>query len=235
MSQTPKTLVIFDVDGTLVYSETRDSQCFARTYQTIYGKPFPTIDWNRYPDVTDTVIFDSVIREHFQRAVDPEEVDVFQHHFVQGLQEMRVENPQDFRMVPAARDLVDHLHDDPDMLVGLATGGWRRPALFKLDYVGVNTEPMYKSFADGKYTRSAIIEEVLEQVGTLEMPIQKVVYIGDASWDVRTTRAMQMPFVGIRWRGDHATLQDLGAQQVITDYQDFGLFKKALDLAEPPA
>lgn len=233
--QTPKILVIFDVDGTIVYSERRDSQCFAQTYQTIYGKPFPTIDWLQYPDVTDTVIFSTVIRDHFQREVEADELTIFQDHFVEGLAAMRSLVPEGFRMVPAARELIDHLHEDPAYVVGLATGGWERPAMFKLDYMGINTEPMIRSFADGKHTREAIIREVLEEVERQRLPVSKVVYIGDAIWDVRTTRAMDLPFVGIRWRGDHAVLQREGVGQVLTNYQDFAEFKRALLLAEPPA
>ena len=33
-----KTLLIFDVDGTLVYSNRIDSQCFAATYEALYNK-----------------------------------------------------------------------------------------------------------------------------------------------------------------------------------------------------
>jgi len=49
-------LIIFDVDGTLVFSEKLDSRCFAATYQEVYRIPFPTIDWRKYPHVSDTTI-----------------------------------------------------------------------------------------------------------------------------------------------------------------------------------
>ena len=52
-----KTLIIFDIDGTLVYSNKVDSKCFSETYQQIYGEPFPSIDWRVYPHVTDHTIF----------------------------------------------------------------------------------------------------------------------------------------------------------------------------------
>ena len=77
-----KTLVIFDIDGTLVYSNKIDSQCFAQTYQRIYGLEFPTIDWTKYPHVTDTTIFKTVIRQHFDRAAEAEEMVEFQHEYV---------------------------------------------------------------------------------------------------------------------------------------------------------
>jgi len=51
-----KTLVIFDIDGTLLYSNKVDSQCFADTYEELYSEPFPTIDWTKFPHVTDDTI-----------------------------------------------------------------------------------------------------------------------------------------------------------------------------------
>ena len=72
-----KTFVIFDIDGTLLYSNKADSQCFADTYEEIYQKEFPTIDWRNYPHVTDTTIFQTVIQAQFGRAVEQKEVEVF--------------------------------------------------------------------------------------------------------------------------------------------------------------
>ncbi|MCB0568795.1 MAG: HAD family hydrolase [Phaeodactylibacter sp.] len=228
-------LVIFDVDGTLAYSERRDSLSFARAYENIYGRQFPTIDWRAYPHVTDTTIFDTVIREHFGRAVTDEEVECFQAHYMDLLREGRRAAPDAFREVAGARRLVEQLLAGGRHLVGVATGGWRRPAELKLGHVGINIGPELFSGADGKVNREAILEEVIARAQQLNGSAPtKAVYIGDAEWDVRTTRNMQLSFIGVRYQGDCEVLLKEGARHVIRDFQDTAHFERLLEMAEPP-
>lgn len=228
------TLVIFDLDGTLVYSNRIDSQCFAETYQTIYGRAFPSIDWHTYPHVTDTSIFATVIQQQFDREATPEEVDRFQHAFVELLRQHRQARPEAFCTVPGARELVHYLQAHPAYAVGIATGGWQRPALLKLEHVGIDRRPIFLRGADGLHRREDILDTVRQQALTAHPFIQKVVYIGDAKWDVTTTRNLQMDFVGIRREGDHEHLLREGATQVISDYRDQHAFLSMVALAAPP-
>ncbi len=229
-----KTLIIFDIDGTLVYSNRIDSLCFAETYRTIYQKDFPSIDWTRYPHVTDTTIFDAVIQEHFQRPSDPEEVQVFQDHFVTLIQEKRVREPHAFKEVPGARQAILNLLDHPDYEVGIATGGWERPARIKLTHVAIPHERIKLRGADGLVRREEIIQHVVDQSVNGGGGFRKIVYVGDAIWDVQTTRTMQMDFIGIRREGDAEVLMAAGADQVLADFIDFDFFCKAVTLAKPP-
>lgn len=229
------TLIIFDIDGTLLYSEKVDSQCFAETYQYIYGQKFPTIDWTKYPHVTDTNIFSTVIKQHFNRSSTIEEINTFQDHFVAMLKSRRARSPHEFFEVPGARRLLKKLGARNDFTIGIATGGWRRPALVKLQHIGIETTFFHMSFADGKMTREAIIQESIELAkAALDPPIQRVIYVGDAPWDVTTTRNMELDFIGVRRRGDKATLTNLGAQVVIQDYTDVNLFLESIERACPP-
>ena len=228
------TLIIFDLDGTLVYSNRIDSQCFAETYQSIYGQEFPTIDWHVYPHVTDTSIFSTVIQQQFKREVIPEEVHTFQTAFVNLLSERRKDNPEAFRMVPGARTLVHYLHDRQDYAVGIATGGWERPAKLKLDHVEINRNPIFLRGADNLHRREDILNNVKDRALKRHPGIQKVVYIGDAKWDVTTTRNLQMDFIGIRRAGDHEHLLQLGATQVVSDYLSIDNFLQTVHAAQPP-
>lgn len=227
-------LIIFDLDGTLVYSNRIDSRCFAETYQRIYGRVFPSIDWHVYPHVTDTSIFATVIRQQFGREVVEEEVHSFQDAFVNLLKQRRETSPEDFRMVPGARDLVHYLHQLPDYAVGIATGGWQRPATLKLDHVGIDRRPIFLRGADGLHRREDILETVRRQALEKHPQINKVVYIGDAKWDVTTTRNLQMDFIGIRREGDHEHLLREGATQVISDYREADTFLQMVARAKPP-
>ncbi|MEZ4993030.1 MAG: HAD hydrolase-like protein [Saprospiraceae bacterium] len=228
------TLIIFDLDGTLVYSNRIDSLCFAETYRTIYGREFPTIDWHVYPHVTDTSIFATVIRRQFQREVEAEEVETFQEAFVGLLKQRRVASPHEFCMVPGAREAIHRLHADPQYAVGIATGGWQRPAQLKLDHVQIDRTPIFMRGADGFHRREDILGNVRERALQAYPQIRKIVYIGDAKWDVTTTRNMQMDFVGIRREGDHDHLLREGAGQVISNYLNYDDFLTAVAAAQPP-
>lgn len=230
-----KTLILFDLDGTLVYSNRRDSLCFAETYQAIYSKPFPTIDWTRYPHVTDTTILTNVIRSHFGRDPRTGEFELFQERYVSLLVERRQESPDEFREVPHARTMLARLASDERYLLGLATGGWERPAQVKLAHIGVDPGIFLAAYADRHLTRPSIIGEALEKAFHAHEQISRVVYVGDALWDVHTTREMQMALIGIRVQGDREFLLREGVSHVMTDYGDWEFFLEAVEGACAPA
>lgn len=227
-------LVIFDVDGTLVHSERRDSAMFGRTYEEIYGKPFPSLDWSHFPHVTDDTIFQTAIRQHFQRAVVPEEIPVFQERYMNYLRASRRERPEQFMQIPGASTLVQRLLEDQRFELGIATGGWKAPAQIKLSHVSVPHQHMVLTGADGKTTREEILEETRELSTAAGRSFDKIVYVGDATWDVRTTRNLDWSFVGIRHRGDAAVLKKAGADIVLRDYEHYDTFVKAVAEARPP-
>lgn len=229
-----KKLIIFDIDGTLLYSNKIDSQCFAQTYEKVYQAKFPTIDWSKYPHVTDDTIFKTVIRNHFQREATLEEMNHFQNEFVALIQQKRKEKPQEFKEVPNSRKIVEHLLENDVYEVGIATGGWQRPAMVKLNHIGIPTNKLHMSFADGNPTREDIIKGVFQQTDAKKMSFEKVVYVGDAVWDVTTTRNMNLPFIGVRRQGDFDVLKKIGAQTIISNYQDIDLFMSAIESSETP-
>lgn len=200
----------------------------------VYKEPFPTIDWSKYPHVTDDTIFKTVIKEHFNRTASVEEIDSYRNVFVDLIIEKRNTNPEFFLEVPNARVTIEQLLADERYEVGIATGGWNKPAHVKLKHIGIPTENIMIKCADGCPTREDIINHVLNQAKARNLNFEKVVYIGDAAWDVRTTRNLNMPFIGIRRKGDHEKLLKLGAQIVLTDYRDYEQFLEAIDTAQPP-
>ena len=229
-----KKLIIFDIDGTLLYSNKIDSECYAQAYEMVYKEPFPTIDWAKYPHVTDDTIFKTVIQEHFNRIPSFEEMDSYRDVFVDLIKARRKTNPDEFLEVPNSRKTIEQLLKDDVYEVGIATGGWNKPAHVKLAHIGIPTENIMIKCADDCPTREDIINHVLNQANARNLNFEKVVYIGDAVWDVRTTRNLNMPFIGIRRKGDHEKLLDIGAQTVLTDYRNYSEFLQAVDNAQPP-
>ena len=229
-----KTLIIFDIDGTLLYSNKIDSQCFSDSYEAVFDYTFPSIDWRDYPHVTDHTIFGTVFKKQFNRLVTAEELDRFQTDFVNRMQQKRVETPEEFKEVPGARQTVDRLLSDDKFAVGIATGGWQRPAQFKLRHIGIDYTNIFDSYADYKETRDDIVNESIDNARKQHSDFQRIVYVGDAVWDVKTTRDMNLPLIGIRRNGDRHILEDEGATHILQDYSDYGAFMDMVEVAGVP-
>lgn len=228
------TLVIFDVDGTLVFSDRRDSQAFGQTYLEIYGKDFPSLDWNAFPHVTDHTIFRTAIKQQFNRRVRKGEIAAFQLPYLERLRKKRMEQPQHYQEVPGAAAMVACLQATPGFEVAVATGGWKVPAEVKLQHVGIDPQSMVLVGADNKDTREEIVQASIDYSQQNLQGIKKVVYIGDAIWDVHTTRNMGINFVGIRHREDLEVLQAQGVSVVLSNYLDQDRFFEMVDQAKPP-
>ena len=226
-----KTLILFDIDGTLIHSDRNDSLSFAETYEELFERPFPTIDWRRYPHVTDTTILNSVLQEHFGRTGSLQEVRVFQERYIARMQWKRWEDASPYQQVPFARETMERLLQNPAYQVGIATGGWKAPAYFKLRHLAFPVDDLILVGADEKLTREAILEEAIRLAGN---GFNRIVYVGDALWDVYTTYRMKLNFIGIRVKGDLELLQQQGVQHVFRDFSSFPAFEAALHEALPP-
>ncbi|MGK0365529.1 MAG: HAD superfamily hydrolase (TIGR01549 family) [Saprospiraceae bacterium] len=229
-----KTLIIFDIDGTLLYSNKIDSQCFSDSYEAVFDYAFPSIDWQDYPHVTDHTIFGTVFKKQFNRRVTEEELDRFQTDYVERMEQRRVKTPEEFKEVPGARQTVENLLKDDRYAVGIATGGWQRPGQFKLRHIGIDYTDIFDSYADYKETRDDIVNESIENAKKQHSDLQRIVYVGDALWDVKTTRNMGLPLIGIRRNGDHHVLANEGATHILQDYSDYGAFMEMVESAEVP-
>lgn len=227
--------VLFDVDGTLVYSGSRDSQTFAETYEVIFGAPMPGIDWHSYPHMTDTTILILMIQSQFNRPCQLDELQAFESLYVEKLAEKRRSQPDHYRMVPGAKAMVEYLSDQSNVAIGVATGGWYKPQALKLDHVSIKYDHLFFHGANGHVTREGILQAAIDEARYHHPEINRVVYVGDALWDVKTTRNMNMPFIGIRWQGDHHVLETAGAQHVLQNFSDQSAFLSALEQAQAPA
>ncbi len=234
MNNNQKTLVIFDIDGTLLYSNSIDSKAFAETYTKFYDRPPPSIDWKLYPHVTDTSIFDTMIQNEFGRKPDEQEVDAFRSQFVDLLRTKRLSNPEFFMEVDGAKAIIDKLHSLDEFELGIGTGGWKAPATLKLNHVNINTNNMFMSFADGHVTREQILQYSIDQAVAKNGQFKKIVYFGDAKWDVETTRNMELPFIGVRLKGDNEKLESLGAQHVMENYLNQNEVMEFIEESKPP-
>lgn len=230
-------LILFDIDGTLTATNGIDEVGYLAAFERVFSASLPTTDWSRYVHATDTAIMNQTLRDVRGTPATPDELALFEHTFVGELESGYERDPEAFREIPGAAALLQTIQSRPDLQAALATGGLRSSALFKLDKAGLNLDGLPAAFANDAESREDIANIAISRtLGEPHAPNETldIVYVGDASWDVKTSSALGMRFIGIGSDESRKALIGLGASVCLEDYQDQAAFLDALEAATVP-
>ena len=122
-------------------------------------------------------------------------------HFCKLLQEAYDAQPDSIREIRKAGHVLTNLCKQRHLSIGLATGGWKQSALFKLQCAGINIEGCTAaSFAQDALARQDIIGHTIRQMNekhVRKQALSDIVYVGDGNWDYLATKEMGIQFIGI--------------------------------------
>ena len=190
MNSPVSTIVLWDIDNTLLYTGGAGSRAMARAFVELYG----TADaFNRieFSGRTDTAIFFDAARAHgLPEAELMFERDRFREAYVPHLRATLVESDGSGGLMPGVRDLLDELSRQDGVRLGLGTGNFRGGGELKLRHYGVaNYFPgMLGGFGEDSESRDAVIATAIERMSNGRRP-ERVVVIGDTPHDVSAARA----------------------------------------------
>lgn len=226
-------LVVFDVDGTLTRTAGTgaDFVCYARALAEVWGIQTTRTECDALPHVTDRGAAEALAARHLGRQVAPEDMEPLQARFLELLTDALPDDPGTLA-VPGAAALLGHLRAEGHG-VAIATGAWEASARLKLLRAGIPVDDIPLAACDAFATREAIMLDAIERAGGRERHA-RVVYVGDAPWDVRATRGLGLPLVGVDCN-DSGRLDGHGVSVVLRDYTDLDVVLDALARAEPPA
>ena len=191
MDTTQKTATIFDVDGTLVESSGFDDELYVSAIRYVLGDVNLREDWNTYRHVTVTGILRQIMEENQIRVVSQmQEVrarfgELVSKYFQDG---------GECSPVAGATDLLNSLLNKNPHGVGLATGDWGHTASMKLLHAGFNLNDLVLTSGDDSEERVRIMQKCADTLGGF---YRRIVYVGDAEWDVRATRELGWHFIGV--------------------------------------
>ena len=227
-------LAIFDVDGTLTDTNGIDESSHLQAFREAYRIDNISTDWSQYENATDPGLIQEIFEDHFGRKPDPEQILHFRQTFLRILKSAAQNNHGAFREIQGALRMLELLADDPQWRIAIATGCFRESAFLKLEAAGIPFSGFPLASGDDGITRGEIIKQAIASGEAYyeAKSFSRIVYVGDAVWDVRTSKALHVPFVGI---GKNATRLDVeGARYVFPDYLNPGPFIQCLNNAQPP-
>jgi phosphoglycolate phosphatase len=173
-------LWLFDIDGTLLRSDSAGRRAMGRSFEALYGIPgaFDDVDFRGALD-------DGVLARACARWGVPLERERFVAHFegelVQAMDPSA--NPAQ-QLCPGVPGVLEALGGT----VGLVTGNWRVGARAKLGAFGLWDRFELGAFSDDGPTRGALVKVATARARAAGYPIQRVVMIGDTPNDVTAAR-----------------------------------------------
>ena len=180
---------MFDVDGTLIDSYDLDSACFIEAVEEVSGIQLDP-DWSGYRHVTDSGILNEVLG-----SIQSGEADRIKNEirliFIEKLRRSIRDHP--IREIPGAASFIASLKERDDLLVSIATGGWRESALLKLSSAGIDISSFPLATSSDRVSRVEIMRYAEQQAtGGKAMPC---IYFGDAWWDREACGQLGYSFV----------------------------------------
>ena len=183
-------LVMFDIDGTLVDSSQFEDDCFEKATRTVLGGGINT-NWASYEHVSD----EGIVRELLQGLGDDTERRAIRHRiraeFVSRIRGYVQKN--EVNEIIGASRLLNHLRQREDVVLALATGGWKSTAELKLSSAGLDFEGMAFASSDDHFDRVEIMKVAEGRTGIPSFSSRT--YVGDGAWDKAAAEALKFNFV----------------------------------------
>lgn len=226
-------LVIFDIDGTLVNSTEIDAECYVKSIQKEFGIDDIDERWETYENVTDAGIFDEIFVRANGRKPSGSEIDRQIKRFMALLREYHSANPSLLEEIGGAGDIIDRLKNDKNWMVGIATGAWRESALFKLASASLNFTGIPLATSSDRLSRKDILEKCIGDSKRVYKAneFDKIISVGDGVWDLWAAKELGLGFIGILSSGKNDIFEDSPA---VNNYLDQTEFFKCLEKAKIP-
>ena len=185
-----KTLVIFDIDGTLL--QTADLHHRIMTKILRDDGMDPTFQpWAAYPHYTDLGVLQVLSRHYRGRDLTRAELARYEGLYAAGLRDHLVQN-----LVPEVAGASALLADLREMGVAMAfaTGSLREMAKIKLSLLGLGDE-VHLATGGEHLTREEIVRDAACRA-VADAPFAAVI-LGDGIWDQKTAQNLGLPFVAL--------------------------------------
>ncbi len=229
-------LVMFDMDGTLTDSFSLDENCYVLAIQQALNLSDVVTDWESYPHTSASYCLKEIVRATRGRPPTAEESHAVQRRMIGLMDEISQRRGRGTSEIPGAAACVRELLQR-DFAVAIASGDWEATAHYKLTTAGIPFHNLPAAFCEVAHARTEIMGCALRSAAAHYgcESFERVVYVGDARWDVRACRELGWPLVGVAQGAHAARLKSFGATEVIADYRQFDEFLAALARATPPA
>lgn len=228
----PETLLLFDIDGTLVNSGGAGGRAVAAAFEEVYGKPIDlaSIDFRGRTDIS---LWREMLGSHgMDYAPADAALESFKRKYIELLKSMIQKS--DPRSTPGTKSLLECIGRKPAVALGLLTGNIEPGGRIKLEAVGLNRFFPVGGFGEDSEDRGEIARAAVrksEDFYAAKFPPDRIFVIGDAEADVAAARSVGARAVAVAtgW----TAMEDLtaaGPDFFFEDLRDMDAFLKMIGI-----
>ena len=211
-------LVVFDIDGTLVDSERLILDGFAYALRAVGQAPAAPEQVLSMVGLSLPVVMSRLMPDADEATIQAA-VNAHREHFFS----LRAERgAASVPLFDGAKAEIERLAAIPDVLIGAATGMARRGLDHVLDVHDLGRHFVTRQTADGHPSKPhpSMLETALAETGVAPA---RAVMVGDTTYDMEMAANAGIAGIGVAW-GHHprADLNAAGAQMVVDDFAALG-------------
>jgi phosphoglycolate phosphatase len=225
-------LVLFDIDGTLVLTGGAGMRALNRACEEVVGLA-NALDGVPLAGRTDWIILHDTIAK-VGRSLDDQLFHRLRARYLVYLREEITERGHGAKgVMPGVRELLGALEARPDVFLGLLTGNFEEGARIKLEHFDLWRFFRCGAYGDDASDRNALVPFALNRARTCglpDLPQQNILVVGDTPHDVACALAVGAVPVGVA-TGSYTVdqLRTSGAEIVFDDLSDTTAFLELVD------
>lgn len=232
MSASARTLVLFDIDGTLLDTHGAGKSAFIRALEAVFGWK-DDIRYIRFAGATDLDVLRQVARRH-GRELQDREIDAFFDRLPAELEQTT--RSATLTLYPGVRELLAALSCRDDAVVGLVTGNIEACARIKLDCFNLHGHFELGAFGHEHGDRREIARLAVRRADGHSRGgacIARRALIGDTPSDIEAAHAIAATAIAVA-TGVHPAveLRAAGADHVVDSLGDTGAILRLLGIGD---
>ncbi len=188
-----RNLIVFDIDGTVANSEKQHGESIEYGFEKT-GCHKVNRDWNSYKHVTDNHVYSTIFEVNHKREATTDDIDIFQEHVIAKLNELDL-----IEEIPGAAKFIKKVWNCDGWDLAFATGSLYETALKKLSDPGIKYKPGIVIASNRIESREEIIKAAAEAAKRMFQVnhYENILSCGDALWDVKTAKNLNVPLLGV--------------------------------------
>lgn len=210
-----KSLIVFDIDGTLTDSVKIHQQSFTEALHEI-GVTAINSEFKTFKHHTDSYIVKEIYENNFQKPFSKEKFIQFEKILTEKISCEKINE------IKGVKKMIEFLENKTDFGICYATGSLRRAAELKLKSINIKFDSNLLIASDDIYEREGIVSNAIENALKYYQveKFDRIISVGDGLWDLLTAQNLGLEFIGIGLKNKEILIQN-GAKIVFKNLTKF--------------